>query len=227
MSKKTKLILMRHGQSMWNAKNIFTGWVDVPLSEKGVSEAIEGGKKIKDIPIDIIYVSSLIRSQMTAFLAMLNHSSKKVPVIMHQGEGKIAKWSKINDENTKKNTIPVYEAWEINERMYGNLQGLNKDETREKYGKEQVHIWRRSFDICPPDGESLEVNAKRTLPYFKDEIMSKLKEQKNVFVSAHGNSLRSIIMHLDKLSNEEVLKLEIPTGEPIIYNFEDGNWEKE
>ena len=221
------LILMRHGKSLWNAKNIFTGWVDVPLSEKGVNEAIEGGKKIKDVPIDVIYVSSLIRSQMTAFLAMLHHFSGKVPVMQHDNRSNLCKWAKINDVKTLQNTITVYSAWELNERMYGDLQGLNKDETREKYGKEQVHIWRRSFDVAPPDGESLEMNAKRTIPYFKKEIMFHLENGKNVFISAHGNSLRSIVMYLDKLSPDEVVKLEIPTGAPIIYKYEDEKWNKE
>ena len=222
-----KLILMRHGQSEWNLGNRFTGWVDIPLSEKGVFEAIDGGKKIKDIPIDIVYVSTLIRSQMTACLAMLHHFSKKVLAIQHPDNEKLNSWGKIHDENAKENTIPAYISWELNERMYGNLQGLNKDETREKYGKEQVHIWRRSFDVAPPDGESLEMNAKRTIPYFKKEIMFHLENGNNVFISAHGNSLRSIVMYLDKLSPDEVVKLEIPTGAPIIYKYEDEKWNKE
>lgn len=223
--KKTILILMRHGESVWNKRNLFTGWVDVPLSEKGIQEAIDGGEKIKDLPIDIIFTSTLIRAHMTLFLAMKNHSSKKVPIFIHENEKKQKEWSKIYSEETEKETIPVYYSWHLNERMYGALQGLNKAKTAEKFGKDQVHIWRRSFDVAPPEGESLKDTAERTIPYFNDEIVPFLKEGKNVFVSAHGNSLRSIIMHLDKLSKEEVVSLELATGEPIIYEY-NGQWRK-
>ncbi len=223
----SKLILMRHGQSIWNLLNLFTGWVDVPLSENGVKEAVEGGEKIKDIPIDIVFTSTLVRAQTTAVLAMVNHSSKKALVFDHEGEGKQQRWSKINSDKTKESIIPVYKSWHLNERMYGDLQGQNKDEARAKFGKEQVHIWRRSYDIAPPHGEALKDTAERTLPYFKKEVISHLKEGKNIFISAHGNSLRSIVMHLDDLSPDEVVKLEIPTGEPILYSFEDGKWQKE
>lgn len=217
-----KLILMRHGESKWNKRNLFTGWVDVPLSEKGIEEAIEGGKKIRDIPIDVIFTTTLVRAQMTAFLAMTQHSSGKVPVVLHEGEGKQAEWSKIYNEKTKAETIPVYRAWELNERMYGELQGLNKAETAEKYGAEQVKIWRRSYATPPPNGESLKMTAERSIPYFNYHIVPILKEGKNVFVSAHGNSLRSIIMELDGLTEEEVLQLEVGTGVPILYEYTHG-----
>lgn len=222
----SKLILMRHGQSIWNKRNLFTGWVDVPLSEEGIKEAQEGGKKIKDIPIDAIFTSSLIRAHMTTFLAMLHHSSGKTPVFDHTGEGKLDAWGKIYSEKTKNESIPVYHSWHLNERMYGELQGLNKAETAEKFGKEQVHIWRRSYDIAPPNGESLQMTAERTLPYFQKEILPFLQDGKNVFISAHGNSLRSIVMYLDNLSKEEVLKLEIATGVPIVYDYHEGKWSK-
>jgi 2,3-bisphosphoglycerate-dependent phosphoglycerate mutase len=225
MEKTSKLILMRHGQSEWNKLNLFTGWVDIPLSQEGVNEAIKGGEKIKDIHIDMIFTSTLIRAQTTLTLAMLQHSSKKVPVFYHT-EGKQRDWSKINNKETLKDTIPVYYSWHLNERMYGDLQGLNKDETREKYGIEQVQLWRRSFDVAPPSGESLKMTSERTLPYFKKEIMPHLENGKNIFISAHGNSLRSIIMMLDNLSEEEVVALEIPTGEPIIYLYDQGKWIK-
>jgi len=225
MSSKTKLILMRHGQSCWNQKNLFTGWVDVPLTEKGIQEAIEGGKKIQDIPIDVMFTSSLIRAQMTAFLAMLHHHSQKVPILIHH-EKKMKDWGKIYSDKSEERTIPVYYSWHLNERMYGKLQGLNKDETREKYGKEQVHIWRRSYATAPPEGESLEMTSKRTLPYFKSEVMPFLEKKKNVFISAHGNSLRSIIMYLDNLNEDEVVKLEIATGDPIVYEYFDKKWKR-
>ncbi|NGX41242.1 MAG: 2,3-bisphosphoglycerate-dependent phosphoglycerate mutase [Candidatus Anoxychlamydiales bacterium] len=220
---KTKLILMRHGESVWNKKNLFTGWVDVPLSDKGIEEAIEGGKKIKDIPIDIIFMSTLIRAQMTGFLAMQQHSTTKTLVVNHE-KGKLFDWGNIFNDKTKEDTIEVYFSWHLNERMYGELQGNNKDEMRAKFGKEQVHIWRRSFDVAPKNGESLKMTSERTLPYFKDVILPHLDKNKNVFIAAHGNSLRSIVMFLDKLSGDEVVKLEIPTGEPIIYEYENKNF---
>lgn len=222
----SKLIMMRHGESQWNKENQFTGWVDIPLSQKGIEEAINGGKKIKDISIDIIIMSTLIRSQMTAMIAMAQHSSGKIPVVMHNGEGKLEEWGKIYSEEASQNTIPCYKSWELNERMYGELQGLNKAKTAEKYGKEQVHLWRRSYDTPPPKGESLEMTAARSIPYFEKNIVPLLQAGKNVLVSAHGNSIRSIMMDLDKLSKEEVVSLEIPTGEPIIYEFNKGSFVK-
>lgn len=221
-----KLILMRHGQSSWNERNLFTGWVDIPLSEKGIQEAIEGGKKIRDIPIDIVFTSTLVRSHMTLVIALLHHKSKKVPIFLHPENKKLGPWEKIYSEKAKKGTVPVYMAWELNERMYGQLQGKNKAEMAEEFGKEQVQIWRRSYDVAPPDGESLEMTAARTLPYFDKNIISCLEKGQNVFVAAHGNSLRSIVMELDNLSKEEVVKLELPTGEPRIYSYEKGKWKR-
>lgn len=219
---KSKLILLRHGESMWNKNNLFTGWVDVPLSPKGIQEAIDAGKKMANDPIDIIYTSTLIRAHETLAIAMAFHHSQKVPVFLHTGEGKLDEWSKIYGEEAKQNTIPVIRAWQLNERMYGALQGLNKKETAQKYGDEQVKIWRRSYDTTPPEGESLEMTAKRTLPYFDKEILPKLKEGKNILISAHGNSIRSIIMELDNLNKQEVVALEITLGEPIYYTYENG-----
>lgn len=222
-----KLVLMRHGQSLWNLANLFTGWVDVPLSEKGVQEAIEGGKQIAHLPIDVIYTSTLIRAHMTAMLAMLHHSSGKTPVMLHPENSKQQDWGKIYADNASETTIPVHCAWQLNERMYGALQGLNKAETAEKFGADQVHIWRRSYDVPPPEGESLEMTAQRTLPYFRETIVPHLEQGNNVMISAHGNSLRSIVMELDGLSKEEVLQLEIPTGQPIVYNYSNGTFNKE
>lgn len=222
-----KLILMRHGQSIWNKQNLFTGWVDIPLSEEGIEEAILGGKKIQHMPIDVIYTSTLIRAQMTVVLALLHHSSGKIPIFQHSGQGKFDEWSEIYSEETKRKTIPVYMAWELNERMYGKLQGLNKAETAKKFGADQVHLWRRSYDTRPPEGESLEMTIERALPYFKKKVVPHLEKGENVFISAHGNSLRGIVMQLDSLSKEEVVKLEIPTGEPLIYSYDRGQWKKE
>lgn len=218
------LAMMRHGESVWNKLNQFTGWVDIPLSEKGIEEAVEGGKLIRDIPFDVIFTSTLIRAQMTLMFAMQQHSSGKIPQLMHKGEGKLEEWGKIYSDEAKARCIPAYTAWQLNERMYGELQGLNKAKTIEKFGAEQVKIWRRSFDIPPPGGESLEMTAQRAIPYFEEVVVPHLKEGRNVFIPAHGNSLRSIIMKLDGLTKEEVLNLELGTGVPIIYEFLNGSF---
>ena len=194
----SKLILTRHGQSIWNAENKFTGWTDIGLSEKGIEEAEEAGEKLENIPFDVVHTSALIRAQKTAEI--------------------------IIKKNKKSKKIPVYKDKRLNERHYGSLQGLNKKETAEKYGAEQVHIWRRSFDVPPPDGESLKMNAERTIPYFKENIIQDLKKGKNVLVSAHGNSLRSIVMYIENISKEDVVKLEIETGVPRTYIFEEDNF---
>jgi len=190
------LILIRHGQSVWNAANRFTGWTDVELSEVGVSEAEEAGRSLSSQRIDVVHTSDLIRAQRTAEIIMsLNEAS----------EGYSTKFD-----------------WRLNERNYGSLQGLNKAETAEKFGAEQVHIWRRSFDVAPPDGESLEMTAERTIPYFEEEILPDLQEGRGVLVSAHGNSLRSIVMHIEGISPEDIVSLEIQTGSPMFYEFEGG-----
>ncbi len=222
---KPKLILLRHGQSIWNKENLFTGWVDIPMSEEGIRECIEAGKKIEKIPIDVIFTSTLIRAQMTVPLSLLRHKSGKIPVFLHPGQGKLEAWGRVYSEEAKKQLIPVYQSWELNERMYGHLQGLNKAETAKQFGEEQVHIWRRSFDVRPPEGESLKMTAERTLPYFQKEIIPHLEKGKTVLIAAHGNSLRSIAMHIENLSKEEVVALELPTGDPRIYTYENGRYD--
>ncbi|SPN73975.1 2,3-bisphosphoglycerate-dependent phosphoglycerate mutase,phosphoglyceromutase,phosphoglycerate mutase 1 family,Histidine phosphatase superfamily (branch 1) [Chlamydia serpentis] len=219
------LILLRHGQSVWNAKNLFSGWVDIPLSQQGIEEAFCAGRMIQDLPIDCIFTSTLVRSLMTALLAMTNHSSRRVPYIVHNDpEGQ--EMSKIYNEQEEKKMIPLYRSSALNERMYGKLQGKNKEETAKQFGEEQVKLWRRSYKIAPPEGESLYDTKQRTLPYFEQSILPQLKDSKNVFVSAHGNSLRSLIMDIEKLSEEEVLSLELPTGKPIVYQWTNRKFEK-
>jgi len=191
-----RLILVRHGQSVWNASNRFTGWTDVGLSEQGVEEAEDAGRQLSDIRIDIVHTSDLVRAQRTAEIIMQHNEASE--------------------------DVPTKYDWRLNERHYGALQGLNKAETAERHGAEQVHIWRRSFDVAPPEGESLEMTAERTIPYFTEEIIPDLVSGKNVLVSAHGNSLRSIVMHIDGISPEDIVSLEIPTGEPIHYSYEEG-----
>lgn len=221
------LILMRHGQSEWNRLNIFTGWVDIPLSQKGIEEAICAGQMIRDLRIHIAVTTPLSRAWMTALLALSQNQKGYVPVILHPQEGKLEEWGQINSEESKAQTLPVIRAWELNERMYGDIQGLNKAETAQRFGADQVQIWRRSYDIAPPNGESLEMTAARALPYFKNKIIPWLREGRNVLVSAHGNSLRAIVMYLDGLSKEQVVHLEIPTGVPILYHYEAGNFTKQ
>ena len=196
------LILVRHGQSEWNSKNLFTGWKDPGLTELGVKEAKDAGKLIADkgILFDLMYTSMLTRAQKTGDLILQEMKHPKITIIKNAA---------------------------LNERNYGSLAGLNKDDARKKWGDDQVHIWRRSFDIPPPDGESLKDTAKRVLPYFKSEIMPKVKEGSSILIAAHGNSLRSLIMELDSISSEEIVNLEIPTGAPIQYIFnEDGSVNK-
>jgi len=163
---------------------------------------------------------------MTAMLAMSVHEGEKVPCIIHS-EGKLKEWAEIYSKETKKDCVPVHVAWQLNERMYGELQGMNKDEMRKKFGADQVQIWRRSFDVPPPEGESLEMTAARSIPYFQEKILPLVNKGKNVLISAHGNSLRSIVMYLDKLTKEQVVNLEMATGAPVIYTFEAGNWHKD
>ena len=192
--KSRNLILVRHGQSEWNAKNLFTGWKDPGLTDQGVSEAKNAGKLILEqkIEFDVMYTSMLSRAQKTGdiILGILNH--KEIPIIKNEA---------------------------LNERHYGSLAGLNKDDARKKWGDEQVHIWRRSFDMPPPDGESLKDTADRVLPYFETEIMPKVISGSSILIAAHGNSLRALIMKLDSISSEDIVKLEIPTGAPIQYEF--------
>lgn len=214
-----KLILLRHGESKWNLENRFTGWVDVPLSEKGVKEALSAGKKLAKIPIDIAFTSTQIRAHQTLFLSLL--PQKRVGAIVHD-KGKEKTWShhkKIEEE------IPVYTSWRLNERYYGKLQGLNKDWARKKWGEEKVHMWRRSYDIPPPGGESLKDTYKRSVPYFLKEILP-LSKKKNVIVSAHGNSLRAIIKHVENINDQDIPQLEIPTGKPIVYEWKKGKLAK-
>lgn len=188
------LVLIRHGESQWNLENRFTGWVDVPLSQKGEQEARAAGEKLRAFRFDCAFTSVLSRAKETLRLVL---------------------------ETIGQPTIPVQENQALNERMYGELQGLNKAETAKKYGEEQVKIWRRSFDVRPPGGESLKDTAERVLPYFEKHIRPELQMNKAVLVVAHGNSLRSLVMHLDHLSREQVLELNIPTGAPLLYEFDD------
>ena len=215
----SKLILLRHGQSEWNRKNLFTGWVDVPLSAQGIEEAVQAGKALTSVPVDVIFTSTLGRAQMTAALALMSHESGKVARVVHDEP-----WYELCDTQALERTVPVYVAWQLNERMYGELQGLNKDEIRRRFGVDQVQKWRRSFDEAPPGGESLKMTAARTIPYFKEKVMPFLEQGKNVWISAHGNSLRALVMFIKGLQENEVMELEIATGVPLAYTWTAQGW---
>ena len=196
--KKRNLILVRHGQSEWNAKNLFTGWENPGLTETGKAEAQNAGDLINNLGIsfDCLFTSALIRAQLTGTIIL----------------------KAINQNNIK-----IIENKALNERFYGDLQGMNKDECRQKWGEELVQTWRRSYELGPPGGETLKETGERVLPYYLSEIHPMLMQDMNVIVAAHGNSLRSLIKYLDKVSDEDIVKLEISTGAPIHYRFnEDG-----
>lgn len=188
------LVLVRHGQSEWNLKNLFTGWRDVDLTAQGVAEAKEAGRKLKaqGLIFDIAFTSALMRAQRTLDLLLAEMGQSDIPVLKDQA---------------------------LNERDYGDLVGMNKDDARRKWGEEQVHIWRRSYDVSPPGGESLKDTVARTLPYYVQEILPCVLRGQRTIVSAHGNSLRALVMVLEKLSPEGILKRELPTGVPIIYRL--------
>ena len=188
------LVLVRHGQSEWNLKNLFTGWKDPDLTEKGVAEAKEAGRKLKaeGLTFDVAFTSVLKRAQRTLDLALAEMGQTGVPI--------------------KRDLA-------LNERDYGDLSGLNKDDARAKWGEEQVHVWRRSYDVPPPGGESLKDTLARTLPYYVQEILPGVLRGERTLVAAHGNSLRALIMVLEKLSPEGILARELGTGAPIIYRL--------
>ena len=190
--KKSILVLVRHGQSEWNKKNLFTGWKDPDLSEQGIKEASEAGQQLNSLGLnfDVMFTSDLFRAQETGRIIL----------------------EEMNQEG-----IAIVKSQKLNERNYGDLAGLNKDDAREKWGEDQVHIWRRSFDVPPPGGESLKNTAERVLPYFRSEILPKIEEGSNVLIAAHGNSLRALVMELEKISPDKIVGLEISTGDPLIY----------
>ena len=189
------LVLVRHGQSEWNEKNLFTGWKDPKLTQKGVDEARKAGDELRQAgySFDKMFTSDLFRAQETGRIILEQIGTPSIITIKDQC---------------------------LNERNYGDLAGLNKDEARKKWGNDQVHEWRRSFDIQPPGGESLKDTAERVLPYFKENVIPELEKGSNILIAAHGNSLRALVMDLEKIHSEEIVKLEIATGIPLIYKFD-------
>jgi 2,3-bisphosphoglycerate-dependent phosphoglycerate mutase len=188
-----RLILLRHGESQWNLENRFTGWVDVPLSPRGIQEAKDAGEKLRSFTFDRAFTSVLARANETLRLVL---------------------------DIIGQTAIPIEKDKALNERMYGELQGLNKDETVKKYGEAQVKIWRRSYDVRPPGGESLKDTAERVLPYYEQTIKPYVLKGDTILVAAHGNSLRALIMELEQLSREQVLELNVPTGAPLLYEMD-------
>lgn len=218
-----KLILIRHGQSTWNSANKFTGWVDVPLSHLGLEEAQQAAQKLKSYPIDVCFTSLLIRSIQTGLVCLVESDAVlkqgKSPVIHHNADDPDWHgWDR--HEGNADEEIPVFTAQALDERFYGDLQGLNKAETAEKFGAEQVKLWRRSYAVRPPGGESLADTVARAVPFFKERILTHLKQGDNVLVAAHGNSLRAIIMDLDQISEVEIPLVELATGVPIVYEID-------
>ena len=189
-----QMVLLRHGESQWNLENRFTGWVDVPLSPRGEQEAKEAGQKLQTFRFNHAFTSVLTRAIKTLEFVLEVIGQTDLQVAKHQA---------------------------LNERKYGELQGLNKAETVEKYGDHQVKLWRRSYDVRPPGGESLQDTAERVIPYYQEKIWPILSKSESILVVAHGNSLRALVMHLDQLSREEVLELNIPTGAPLLYELDD------
>ena len=188
-----QLVLLRHGESQWNLENRFTGWVDVPLSPRGIQEAKDAGEKLRSFTFDRAFTSVLARANETLRLVL---------------------------DTIGQTGIPIEKDKALNERMYGELQGLNKDETAKKYGEAQVKIWRRSYDVRPPGGESLKDTAERVLPYYERTIKPYVLKGDTILVAAHGNSLRALIMELEQLSREQVLELNVPTGAPLLYEMD-------
>jgi 2,3-bisphosphoglycerate-dependent phosphoglycerate mutase len=188
-----QLIIFRHGQSVWNFENRFTGWADIGLTDKGIEEAKDAGEKLKSFKFDKGYASALKRTQESLLIALKVCGQENIPIVCSQA---------------------------LNERNYGDLQGLNKSETAEKYGVDQVMKWRRGYDISPPKGESLKDTVNRVVPYFEKVIMPELKENKNIVISSHGNTMRAILMYLENISQEEIVKMEFKTGEMILFEFD-------
>lgn len=195
--KSNILVLVRHGQSEWNKLNLFTGWKDPNLTQQGRAEASQAGEKLKDMSIkfDLMYTSVLQRAQLTGTIIL----------------------EKLDQLN-----IPIEKNVNLNERDYGDLTGMNKDQARAEFGEEQVHIWRRSYDVPPPGGESLKNTYDRVVPYFKEKVLAQLESGKNILIAAHGNSLRSLVKYIENISEENILKFEIATGEPLFYEYISG-----
>ena len=215
----SQLFLVRHGQSVWNLQNRFTGWVDVGLSRQGVIEAQQAAALLADEHFDVAFTSTLLRAQHSLYeiLRQNRHCEQYVCVHEHSSE-----WYQHRTQaECDAIELKIYVSEKLNERYYGDLQGLNKDWASQRYGAEQVHLWRRSYDVPPPNGESLQMTAARTLPYYNERIVPHLQNGESALISAHGNSLRSIIMHIEQFTQQQVIDYELATCAPHMYTFDD------
>ncbi|MEC8306891.1 MAG: 2,3-bisphosphoglycerate-dependent phosphoglycerate mutase [Chlamydiota bacterium] len=214
MNPPPQLVLLRHGLSVWNRDNRFTGWVDVPLSAEGINEALLAGEEIASISFNRLFTSQLIRAQMTLALAM-----------QAQGKALIFEEESIHHQAPRDSYLPVITSSALNERNYGDLQGKNKQKASQEYGHEAIQRWRRHYEAIPPRGESLEMTVARVLPYFEGEILPYLDRGERILITAHGNSLRALIMTLEGLSPEEIVHREVPTGKPLFYSLGGSQWQ--
>lgn len=216
-----KLFLLRHLKSQWNLENRFSGWVDMPISKEGSEKAKEIAAMLADENFDVVYSSALIRNVQTV-IKVLKNIGDRYPIFLHLDGGKMQKWGNFLGEG---NYVPVYTSEKLNERYYGSLQGLNKEETIEKYGKEQVKLWRRGFNNDPPGGgEGLDEVVRRCIPFYKKHIEKDLKAGKNVLVVASHNSLRAIVKYIENISEEKIIDLELPFGALVKYDFDGKNY---
>lgn len=216
-----KLYLQRHLKSQWNVENRFAGWVDNPLSEEGIQQGEAAAEKLKGESFDVIYTSPLTRNKQTV-LRILRLLAGKYAIFQY-GEGKMKDWGHFEGPE---NHIPVIVAEELNERYYGKLQGLNKEEAKKEFGEEQVHLWRRSYDVAPPEGESLKDTFNRVVPYYEKHIEKDLEEGKNVLIVSSGNALRSIVKKIENIPDQEIINFEIDFGGTLKYEFDNGKYNK-
>jgi 2,3-bisphosphoglycerate-dependent phosphoglycerate mutase len=227
----TYLVLVRHGESGWNLDGRFGGWVDVPLTGKGIEESLRCAAELEEIGLDLAFTSKLIRAQETLFILL--SKQKKIGVFVHEESspkeaGKLESGSRYSyPPKTGKTLIPIHSNEALNERYYGILQGKKKEKMNEKYGKEQIRYWCRSFDEGPPEGESLRDIYERAVPYFESEVLPALNEGKNVIICAHQNSLRALIKHIEGISNEGIREFRLANARPVIYSFSEGRLVKE
>lgn len=213
-----RLTLIRHGQSIWNQQNRFTGWIDVSLSQQGIEEAQRAATLLAGQRFDLAFTSALLRAQDTLYEILThNHHCSQYVRIHETGSDWYEHFIPTQSDHSE---LKIYVSEKLNERFYGDLQGLDKDSAREQFGVEQVHTWRRSYDTPPPNGESLAMTAARTLPYYQSHIVPQLQRGKHVLVSAHGNSLRAMIMHIEQMTPAQILDYELKTGVPHIYDFD-------
>jgi 2,3-bisphosphoglycerate-dependent phosphoglycerate mutase len=216
------LVLLRHGESVWNLQNRFTGWVDVSLSERGIAEAVAAGKQLCDFDFDVVFSSALLRAQDTAYEVLKQsrqgHGHNQPYLRIHESGSDWYRHYQATNQDKHERVVYISEA--LNERYYGDLQGLNKEAASERFGAEQVHQWRRGYNISPPGGESLAMTSRRVMRYYHSHIEPRLMRGEEILISAHGNSLRALMMHLEQLTPEQIMADEIKTGTPHVYAFD-------